>query len=295
MQIEKTSYQAWSEAYRCVIGAVELVVVSSIGPRILSLRLDGGDNLLYEDAGSFGVGAWKLYGGHRFAIAPESETSYLPDNEPCEARVEPDRLTVRQAPDRAGLQKALVITPAAAGQGFEIEHILANRGSLPWHGAAWAITCVPPKGRVVLSWGAGNHRWRTNAVRYWTRAGERYACPSSKQWQPGSDCFQVKPNGEKGKVGLYSSQGWLALVRPEATFGIRCLKVAPEAAHPDGGCNLEVFTCQKFVELETLGPLTTLYPGQELSHSELWLVSNQTVDEARGESPARLFEACQSL
>ena len=36
------------------------------------------------------------------------------------------------------------------------------------------------------------------------------------------------------------------------------------------GCNFETFAKGAFQELETLGPLTTLEPGQSVSHTEHW-------------------------
>ena len=85
MKIERVEYRDWPEAYRCTAGPVELVIVTAIGPRILSLRLDGGTNLLFEDDTDFGVGAWRLYGGHRFATAPESarQAAVRPRPSPC--------------------------------------------------------------------------------------------------------------------------------------------------------------------------------------------------------------------
>jgi len=53
----------------------------------------------------------------------------------------------------------------------------------------------------------------------------------------------VCPNGEKGKVGLCSKSSWLALLRPEVTFVVRGPELLAGATYPDGGCNVEVFTC----------------------------------------------------
>jgi hypothetical protein len=36
------------------------------------------------------------------------------------------------------------------------------------------------------------------------------------------------------------------------------------------GCTFEIFTNADFLELETLGPLTTLAPDQSVSHTERW-------------------------
>ena len=53
-----------------------MIAVTSFGPRLLSLRFAGGENLLYEDDSGFMVGAWRLQGGHRFTVAPEAEEQH---------------------------------------------------------------------------------------------------------------------------------------------------------------------------------------------------------------------------
>ena len=42
------------------------------------------------------------------------------------------------------------------------------------------------------------------------------------------------------------------------------------ARYPDFGCNFEVFTNPDFLELETLGPLVELQPGEVVEHVEHW-------------------------
>ena len=312
MKIERVEYRGWPEAYRCTVGPVELVVVTAIGPRILSLRLDGGANVLFEDETDFGVGAWRLYGGHRFATAPESAATYSPDNTPCDARVSNGRLLITPPPDASGLQRTWTIGPDGPTPGFEIVHALANRGRGTWHGAPWACTCVKPDGQVLIPRPAPNHRQRggldplnpfaseigtpvgqvnlvtdPEGARYWTMTGANYASPTSPQWGWAADHFVIRPPLAKGKVGLLSPEGCLALVRPDLTFLIRAADVEPRRNYPHGGCNVEVFTSARYVELETLGPLTTLEPGQRLVHRELWQLvpPTSTSSECAGRKP----------
>jgi hypothetical protein len=40
--------------------------------------------------------------------------------------------------------------------------------------------------------------------------------------------------------------------------------------HVDYGCNAEVYCCDRFIEVETLGPLVTLEPGASTVHVETW-------------------------
>ena len=212
MLIEQTQYQHWTGAYRCVVGESELIAITQIGPRIMSLRCGGGENVLYEDRTGFGLDQWKLYGGHRFTTAPETAQSYEPDNTPCDVAVEDGRLRILQRPQCGGLQKILEIGPCGES-GFEVRHVLRNTGNLLWWGAAWTLTCVRPTGNLVAAWGAGSDRWRYNMVRYWSRLGDCHGATDSPQWRPADEVFIVEPTGESGKIGLFADRGWLALAR----------------------------------------------------------------------------------
>ncbi len=44
----------------------------------------------------------------------------------------------------------------------------------------------------------------------------------------------------------------------------------PDGTYPDRDCNLETFTNEKFLELETLGPMVHLPPGRSAEHTEFW-------------------------
>jgi len=262
MKVERIHRSRWPEAYRCTAGPAELTIVTSMGPRIVSLRLNGGENLLYEDATDFKVGDWRLGGGHRFTVAPESEGSYVPDNQRCEVELQGGGLWVQQLLGD-GLLRRLEITPNPECNGFILRHVLRNCRAETWRGAPWAITCVPPSGRVVIPLPNG-------PAHFWNPPGAHYAGASSSQWQSCDDCFVVLPQGQKGKVGRYSELGWLAWLLPELSFVIRGPARDLKQTYPDDGCNLEVYTCADYVELETLGPLATLLPGQKLVHLERW-------------------------
>jgi hypothetical protein len=58
------------------------------------------------------------------------------------------------------------------------------------------------------------------------------------------------------------------------------------AKYPDGGCNSELFTNPEFLELETLGPLVELKPGQTGEHVERWWLF-EGVPEGEGEEWVR--------
>ena len=64
------------------------------------------------------------------------------------------------------------------------------------------------------------------------------------------------------------------------------------ARYPDFGCNFEVFTNPDFLELETLGPLVELRPGEVVEHVERWWLS---ADVPSAENDASIVSAVVPL
>lgn len=292
LQIGQTQFDRWSEAYRLTLGEAEMIVVTEIGPRILSLSVSGGPNLLFVDddlslSRDAGGDTWYIYGGHRVWVAPESEASYAPDNAPCDVTVSDGRISVLGPLNPHTLVQKRLTVSGRDGR-FVVESAILNRGEALFLGGTWAITCVAPTGIVAFPWGSGGC-WDLKRITYWARWMDHRSDLTSQQWRPGPDLYQVAPTGEEGKVGTNSPEGWVALCRDDATF-VKARPWAP-AHYPDGGCSLEVYTCDRFIEMEMLGPLTTVVPGSEAVVEEEWTVTSERVDPGNGDSIRRLIGA----
>ena len=74
---------------------------------------------------------------------------------------------------------------------------------------------------------------------------------------------------EPQKIGVMNKAGWAAYARQGTVF-VKRYPFKDGAAYPDYGCNTEVYTASTFIEVETLGPLTTLAPGATAEHTERW-------------------------
>ena len=262
MKIISGTYKDW-EAIYCYGEDCTLIVGVSRGPRILYFSYSDGPNLLYQDHTRFHVGDWYLYGGHRFTIAPESDRSYFPDPEPCKVSITQEALLVETARAPEGIRKSIRITlnnsrNGGSGKGFDIAHILTNNGTDPWEGALWAITCVPAAGSIQSK----------------IMGGEVQVWPGTKRglWQLDGDGILVLPDGSRGKIGWYNNNPEITNVTPQYQFTIRAEVAATRSQCVDGGCNLELFFCQDYYELETLSGLTVLAPGHTVSHTQQWRI-----------------------
>lgn len=255
MTISRIKWGGW-DAVKCTTGDSELIAGISAGPRILSLRYRNGDNLLHEDKTDFRVGDWRIYGGHRFSTAPENDESYYPDNAPCAVEIAQDKLLIR-APQRPnGLRLSLLIAAAAGEEGFDIQHILENEGGAAWEGALWAITCVPRAARMIAG-------CTTQDVHCWPGT-------DPLNWQVTDGQMTVRPGDFRGKTGWYEAFPRLAAIQPQGTLVIQSPdKVAADDC-ADNGCNVEIFVCAGFMELETLGGKQWIAPGSRASHVQQW-------------------------
>lgn len=255
------TFETWNKwkAVKIVSGDCEMIVGISAGPRIISLTHCGDKNLLYEDNTNFEVGDWKLYGGHRFTIAPENEKSYYADNAACEVVAEESKVVV-SAPVRADkLRLSIEIIETSNNTSFQVQHVLENCGPDDWTGALWAITCIPRSAEILAS-------CLTADIHFWTGTE-----PSN--WLYSDGYMRVKPGDFRGKAGWHHRQGWLVAKQPHGSFIIHNPEDTSAIECVDEGCNLELFACKDWVELETLGKRVTVSPKASACHLQHWLLS----------------------
>ena len=75
------------------------------------------------------------------------------------------------------------------------------------------------------------------------------------------------------KIGLTPPCSWIAGFVDKTLF-VKTVTLTPYAEYPDNGSSIEFFTNQEMLELETLGPLVTLEPGNDVEHVERWYLSS---------------------
>ncbi len=264
---------------RLTNGDAELVVTTSVGPRIIYYGVNGGPNVfavLAETRGQSGGDTWQPYGGHRLWHAPEVKPrSYFPDTEAYGTPVmEGDTLRLTHPTESTtGIQKEMRVSLAPSGPAVKVEHILTNHNVWPVTLSAWALSIVAPGGKVVLPQepfvSHDDELVPARPLVLW-----KFTDMADPRWRWGTKYLTLTPQEDLGmsqKVGLYNAQGWGAHLANEQAFVVR-IDPAPggPSVLPDMGCNFETFAKGLFQELETLGPLTTLEPGQSTSHIEYW-------------------------
>jgi hypothetical protein len=280
--LERISYRGWDNAYRLSNGVVELVVTADVGPRILFYGFRNGENLLHEvaeEAGKTGGSEFRLYGGHRLWASPEVERTYYPDNTrvAVSQHGRATRFTAQreELPPGTNLQKELEIELAATGSQVRITHRVRNEDQRSTTLAPWSPTMMGAGGRTILPLSPRiaqdkDHYLPVGVFSVWS-----YTDFADPRWVLGTSYIQLRhlanPKGrfQEQMGGIYNSAGWGAYFREGYLF-IKRAAVIGGAQYPDFGCNFEVFANPDFIELETLGPLVELKPGEVAEHMERW-------------------------
>ena len=231
--------------------------------------------------------SYRLVGGHRLWTAPEvPEITYEPDDQPVAVDVSPTRLQVAQASDgRVDIAKALSV--ALRDSGVEVVHRITNRGATPKTLAPWAITQLPVGGTAVIPLSRDNadpDGLQPNAeIVLWPYTGvadtsfeiaDRYLLVGGSRAEP-------------TKVGTRLDRGWMAYVNEGLAF-VKWSDHLPSAAYPDRGASAQCYSGPDFVELETLGPLVSLEPGESTEHREFWRLHQISPDTPPTEVSALL-------
>lgn len=275
--IERTNYKGWPNSWRVANGEIELIVTGDIGPRIMRFGFAGGQNFFreFEDQlGASGEAAWQPRGGHRLWIAPEDPVkSYAPDNLPCRIAVRSGALDATGPVEPlTGLEKRITVRMAPEGTAVEVIHQIRNTGSEPCTLAPWALTMMAQGGWGVHGFPPrGTHPEAlapTNPLVMWA-----FTHLNDPRWTLTRKYLALRQDRENPvpqKLGAYNRHTWGAYLLNFELFLKRYEAIAGPSAYPDYGCTFETFTNEDILELETLGPMTTLAPGETVSHTERW-------------------------
>jgi hypothetical protein len=268
---EKLSYGGWDNCYRLSDGRVELIMTTDVGPRIIRYGFVGGQNLFWENPyqmGKSGEAYWQMRGGHRLWVAPELLLiTYALDNGPVEARALDSSIAVVQ---RAPLEKEIILTLCDDGT-VEVLHKIRNQGEEPVQLSPWAISVMAQGGVGIAAFpGRGahaDHLLPTNPLVMWA-----YTDFSDKRWEFTEQYLMLRQNtaiSRPQKAGLFNQNTFAAYLLGKELFVKQC-RATREAQYPDFNSSFEIFTNNDFLELETLGPLVQLNPGDATTHTESW-------------------------
>ncbi len=219
------------------------------------------------------VGNYHIRGGHRFWIAPESyEMCYQPDDFGVQVSRDGTSVVLRrdgQAPFH--LHKEVMLSMHDTKPIIRITHSVRNDSSLPIRCAPWAITMLQPGGTAILPLRKGvndsNGLTPDRSITFWpyTQLQDSRLEIRDERLLIHADPTVLVPF----KLGTRAPFSWLGYLKDNTVFTKKSF-FGPSINYPDLGCNLEIYTNGKFIELESLGSLETLHPGHWSKHVEEW-------------------------
>ncbi|MGA3031338.1 MAG: hypothetical protein ABSE58_11510 [Candidatus Limnocylindrales bacterium] len=292
--METVNYGGWPNCIRLYNGEIELVATTDVGPRVIRLGFIGGQNLFKtypESLGRVGDPEWQIYGGHRLWHAPEVSTrTYSPDNSPVEHSWDGATLLLRNSDEPNGIDKEIRLTISPTLPRVEVAHRLINRNPWPVELAPWALSVMAPGGRAIFP----QEEFRPHPdvlvparpLVLWY-----FADMSDPRWTWGRRYIQLRQDSTattKQKAGLLNKKGWAAYLLGGEAFVVR-YAYDPDATYTDMGCNTETYTDPKMLEVETLGPLTRLEPGEGVDHLESWLLAKVECGPSDAEIDAQIL------
>ena len=280
----------WNQVLVLANNEVELLITLDVGPRIISYRHQSGLNLFktFDDQlGKSGEPDWQIRGGHRLWIAPETTSSYFPDNHPVSFSLIGENHVRLRTPTEAqsGIEKELEIFLDEKTSRVTINHSMtAARPSIS-DIALWGLTAFKPGGKAVIPMPPKNlhpndlsitekksgndaalNLLPNRSISLWA-----YTDLSDPRFKWHKDRLEINQHANTASTKLgFLHQMKTAHYEVDGYRFSKTIDYRQDATYPDGNCNLEIFTDGTMLELESLSPLVALKKDEKIIHTESW-------------------------
>lgn len=273
------SYKHYGKCACLSKGGKTMLVTVEVGPRIIYYGYDGGENIFFEDThdainrgGEYydknlpGKGIWHIYGGHRLWKSPEYDDTYYPDNAPVVVTEDKDGVHFTSDVElNTGLQKTVTICMDDQGNAT-VTHTFTNKGKTTTPKiACWALSVMDAGAvaNIPLSTQDTGLLPNRNIV-FWS-----YTDIQDPRMRIENDHIVVSQAKLPAafKIGTYV-EGAVSVTVKGMKFS---LQFTPEGSdYADFTSNLECYTSDKMLEIETISSLRALAPNESMSHVENW-------------------------
>jgi hypothetical protein len=302
VSMKKVEYKGWKNNLQLSNGTVELIVTLDVGPRILHYGFAGGPNVFLEVADQMGKSAettWQSRGGHRLWHAPEDLVrTYALDNAPVRfEKLDASTARIIQPVESiTGVQKELDIRLEPKGTRVTVVHRLRNTGLWQIELAPWALSVLAPGGAAIIPL-PGKTPHPQGLLPNQQMVLWPYTDLSDARYRLGARYIVLRHDSRKGptKIGLAHKLSWAAYLKDGLLF-VKGYSYDDSSTYPDFGCNLETFTNTEMLELESLGSLGAIKPGNAVEHIERWwLIKDLPGDTSDAAIDAKIRPAVEAV
>jgi Domain of unknown function (DUF4380) len=284
--ISHEPFLGWQDAYRVSNGQVTLSVVPGAGGRVLEFALNGQQALWVNPSLQgklFPVAkrptswsSWHNFGGYKLWPAPQSlwpkSVGEAPDPFLDGGTVSVEvilqrgvRLTGAPSLDMGLLFVRELSLEAQTGV-LTVQQRMRNIGTKPVDWSIWDVTQIPAPAWVFFPANPASPN----------RNGILPLGGGQNQWTNDGGLIVTEYRGVSGKIGADSPAGWMAAVIGDLAYIKKFPPRSETSLYPDKGSTVEVYTNDKslaYIEMEVLGPITHLEPGEEASYPETWTLA----------------------
>ncbi len=283
IQCKEIQYGVYGRCLEMDNGLCRMVITVDKGPHIICFQLHGQPNVMFEDTENttthsgpdfdayfYPGAAWHIYGGHRLWLSPESmPETYYPDNDPVPYTIEGNTVTLTPDVQKGNLvQYVFRITLEEDAARATIAHTIYNRGDADKTFAPWGLTVLAKNGVEIVPQADKKTGLLSNRIlALWD-----YSDMSDDRvwWGNRYITLRQDPQEEQAfKLGLNHEKQWSSYLLGKELF-VKRYHTVDGGNYPDGGCSFETYTCANFLEMESLGELVTLAPGESVDHTENW-------------------------
>ena len=252
-------------------GFIKLGIALDFGLRISYLSYCGSENLFFEQPNDMMELAtpdgWRVRGGHRLWIAPESEKNYYPDNEKISYEILDGKIIVSQKRDPwLSIEKSMEIS-FPSDDSVKIVHKIKNTDTNTKRCSLWGVTSLAPFGTeyIPLEIREGGYD-PLHKISMWdyTSLGDERAI-----YMRDMIILNHKATGNKYKIGVSHPKNKAKYVNLGIVFE-KEYEIDKDKAYPDGNVSFETYMCDYMVEMETLSPLYDIRAGESAEYSEIW-------------------------
>ncbi|MGA2350106.1 MAG: hypothetical protein ABSF70_06725 [Terracidiphilus sp.] len=291
VSVERIVYHDWAECYLIANGSIEAVIVPAIG-RVMQLRLAGDpDGAFWENRSLDGQlhdaasNDWTNFGGDKCWPAPQTVWTGQQGRDwpPPDAF---DALPAEAVPSQRGV---VVTSPIDSCFGIQVVRHIELDAEQP-------IMRIGTEYRKLFGSAVKVGIWTVTQMQE-----PKCVCmllPEKSKFASGyvrllaTEPADLQIDGRLLSLGRHlrnqvkigtdgNSLAWVGLncvVRINAEIG--------RGEYPDGGCVTEVYTNPdplKYVELETLGPLTTMEAGDRIKRTTVYTVMPRSTEDLAAE------------
>jgi len=283
--VKKIDYKGWNDCWQISNPLVRLVIVPQIGGRIMEYSIDGEDAFWCNESELGRVSGpdigrtWRNYGGYKAWNAPQSswrttDRDYYYDSIPAQVEPLPDGRGVRVTTspiEHLGYRFIRDITLSDTTSRVRLTERMRNVSDHDISWSVWDVTQVK-----VPCW-----------IIFPLNPRSKFADGWNVLYPAGGKLTQIKRVGDLGILQYGNATenwstdamgGWMAYMRGRLAYTKHWAVRLAGVTYPDGGCDAAFYTCRKdsfggYAEMEVMGPITTLKPGEETTLVEDWFLT----------------------